>query len=148
MKPTAAFTLIEVMVAVGILGGGLVAVMAMFAPLARLDAAGREQVAAVEAAGAVNARLRQMAFAEAVAAMGATFLVSRDTGRIGVAADPVWHGREEQKFFSVEVRRAEALGGPGEPASLAWLAFSLRVRWPVNAATGQREIVVPGSVAR
>jgi type II secretory pathway pseudopilin PulG len=146
MKRYGAFTLIEVIVALGILGAGLVAVMAMFAPLARVDAAGVEQVAAVEAAVAVNARLRRMAFAEA--AMGGTFVVSRDATRIGFAEDPAWQGHEDGKFFSVEARRIEGLGGPGEAADLAWIAFSLRVRWPVTAATGQREIVVPGSVTR
>lgn len=146
--PIRGFTLIEVIVALGILGGGLVAVLAMFAPLAEVNRVHDDMLAAVEAAAAVNGHLRQMPFEQAGAALDATFLVSRSTERVGLATDPTWRGNEDRMFFSVTVKANAALSGPGAPAP-AWLGFNLQVRWPVAAgATGQRELLVAGSVHR
>lgn len=139
------FTLIEVIVALGILGGGLVTVLAMFSPLARVDAASGELPSAIAAGAAVNARLRQWPLAEVEAALGTTLLVSRDGSTVGVAADPVWNSRGQPAFFAVELRRESQ---PEEPVPVPWLAFSLRVRWPVVGSSGQRETVMGGSVRR
>lgn len=144
------FTLIEVIVALGILGGGLVVVMAMFAPLAEVSRGNEDTLAATEAAVAVNAQLRQKPWAQAASAMTETFLVSRTGERVGRAPDPVWQGHEAEEFFAVTVLPDAGFAGPIDPATLPWLAFRLQVRWPVAAsgATGQRELVVPGSVHR
>jgi type II secretory pathway component PulJ len=150
MRNVTAFTLVEVIVALGLLGGGLVAVLAMFVPVARIAGASGERFAAVEAAAAVNGRLRRMPFAEAAAALGTIFLVSRDAAWLGNAADPIWNGRSERQFFAVEVRR-EPMSDGGEDVAIApWLAFTLRVSWPAvaEAAGGQRVLVVAGSVHR
>jgi prepilin-type N-terminal cleavage/methylation domain-containing protein len=144
----AGFSLIEVIVALGILGGGLVAVMTMFAPLARVERETGERSAAVAAAMAVNGYLRRLPFDEAAGAVGQTFLVSRSGERVGRAGGAEWLGHEDEALFSVVAFSNEAV--LRDVATLPWLAFSLRVRWPVAASgeTGQREVVVPGSVRR
>lgn len=142
------FSLIEVIVALGILGGGLVAVMAMFAPLARVERETEEKFLAVSAATAVSGYLRLQPFDEVPGMMDQTFFVSRSGERIGRAGGPEWLGHEPERFFSVVAVSNQA--GPADAATLPWLAFSLRVRWPVAASgeAGQREVVVPGSVRR
>ncbi len=149
-RPTGAFTLIEVIVALGILGGGLVAVMAMFAPLAEVSRGNEDTLAAAEAAVAVKTHLQKKPWAQAVVGMAETFLVSRSGERLGRATDPVWPGHEAEEYFAVTVLPNEGLTGPIDQATLPWLAFRLRVRWPAAArgATGQRELIVPGSIHR
>ncbi len=149
-RPTGAFTLIEVIMALGILGGGLVAVMAMFAPLAEVRRGNEDTLAAAEAAVAVKTDLRQKPWVQAVGVMTETFLVSRTGERVGRATDPVWTGHVAEEFFAVTVLPNEELTGPIDQATLPWLALRLRVRWPVTAsgATGQRELFVPGSIHR
>jgi prepilin-type N-terminal cleavage/methylation domain-containing protein len=146
----AGFSLLEVIVALGILGGGLVAVLAMFAPLARVNGANTEWLQAAEAAAAVNHQLRLMTWAEAGVAMADTFYVNRTGSTVALATDPAWIGREEQRYFAVTVPVNPTLVGSGDPANLPWLAFNLRVRWPVAAGdlAAQHELVVPGSLHR
>lgn len=150
MKPPlqSGFSLIEVIVALGILGGGLVAVMAMFAPLARVERETEERFTAGAAAMAVNGHLRALPFDDVPGTMGQTFFVSRSGERFGRAGSPEWLGHEQERFFAVVVLANESV--PGDVTGLPWLAFSLRVRWPVDASegAGQREIIVPGSVHR
>lgn len=145
---TGAFSLIEIIVALGLLGGGLVAVLAMFAPLARVERETEDRFAAATAATAVNGYLRRLPFDEVPGTMGQAFFVSRSGERVGRAGEPEWLGHEQEKFFSVVAFSNEAV--LHDAAMLPWLAFSLRVRWPVAASgeAGQREVVVPGSVHR
>jgi prepilin-type N-terminal cleavage/methylation domain-containing protein len=152
-----AFTLIEVIVALGLLAGGLVAVLGMFVPLAKFGAENEDGRRAARAAVAVNGELRRWPFPAVLAALpsgdaepGPLFLVSRSGDVLAPVGDPVWQGRETRPFFAVTLRRA---GGPmitenaGEPA---WMSFLLGVRWPVSdvGAGGHSELSFPGSVRR
>jgi type II secretory pathway pseudopilin PulG len=176
-----AFSLLEVVVAVGVFAIGIVAILALFAPAAKSVSANAEAEAAAAVAQALAADLQRRvvpADAEPFAAVTALLkkstaaggheltadnaradydiardpqllFANRDGTKIGTFADTVWVRRTPddpdlnwEKFFEIALIRNETLS-PADPAAdppvnpdanAAFIAYTVRIRWPAFVA--------------
>ncbi len=171
MLPRQAFSLVEVVVALGVFAAGIISVLALFGSLASSARANREGEAAACIADALSSRLRTLPFETVVASLRTAtkpdddaaasqnlFYASLAGDRIGQDGDPVWNGSDRDKFFEITLIRNEQLSPQGRDADAAWITFNARVRWPAfrppgsGAAvreTGRMQVLLlPGSVRR
>jgi len=168
-----AFSLLEVVVALGIFAGGIVAALGLFGSLARSARADAEAGAAAMVSDLLASRLRALSFAEVAALLldddgsvgdgspeGKVFFANLAGDKIGRSADPVWTGDDREKFFEIALLRNEQLSPPGSDDEAGWLAFTVRVRWPayrlrpdgsalrLNEAGQMQVLLLSGSVRR
>lgn len=142
--------MVEVVVALGIFGAGIVPVLAFFGSLAHSARANREAEAAAGIADALSIRLRALSF-DTIAALLKTgaeiegmagpsgddaaadrglFYASLSGDRIGQGGDPVWDGHDRNRFFEITLIRNAELSPSERDVETAWIAFNVRVRWP------------------
>jgi type II secretory pathway pseudopilin PulG len=169
--PRRAFSLVEVVVALGVFAAGIISVLGLFGSLANSARANREAEVAAGIADALSSRLRTLPFETVVASLRTAaqpdgdaaasrdlFYASLAGDRIGLDDDPVWNGSDRDKFFEITLIRSAELSPPERDADAAWIAFNARVRWPAfrppasGAAvrgTGRMQVLLlPGSVRR
>jgi prepilin-type N-terminal cleavage/methylation domain-containing protein len=136
-----AFTLLEVVVALSIFAVGILAVVGLFAPVARSVSGSSDAEVAARTAEALRLKLQTMQFADVVALLknsnGAKhaltdadakpdynpatdpqiLFASRDGSKIGVYTDPIWNvsGRnsDREKYFEIALVRNEAVSPLG-----------------------------------
>lgn len=150
IRARTAFSLVEVVLAVGIFAVGIVAVLGLFAPVAQSIRANGEAEAAAGAVDALLSRLRTEPVATVAgylqmpdefqrdetrsgddpAADGRVFYVSLARDKVGQRDDPVWGGSDRDKYFELTLIRNEDLSPAANDEFSAWLAFNVRVRWP------------------
>lgn len=132
-----AFSLIEVVAAIGIFAIGMVAVLGLFAPVAKSVGSLADAEAATNVASLLSAKLQSQSFTDVAALLkistGTTthqlttvdntpnsdaadprtdtqlLFASRDGLKIGTYNDPVWRGTDVDKFFEIALIRNEAL---------------------------------------
>jgi uncharacterized protein (TIGR02598 family) len=134
-----AFSLIEVVVAVGIFAVGMVAIVGLFTPVARWVSSSSDADAATRVADALRTKLQAMPFGEVIALLKNTtgsghevsaadargdynpaadpqiVFASRDGSKVGVYADSVWNdpateqNTDREKFFEIALIRNDAL---------------------------------------
>ena len=137
LSPNRAFSLIEVVAAVGIFAIGMVAVMGLFAPIAKSTSNVAEAEAATQVAGFLQTKLQGQSLTAVDAlfknAISATrhqltdfdnaastnagdlrldpqlLFASRDGTKIGSYNDPIWAGSDADKFFEIALIRNETL---------------------------------------
>jgi prepilin-type N-terminal cleavage/methylation domain-containing protein len=137
-----AFSLIEVIVAVGIFALGMVAVIGLFAPVARSVADTSDAERAARVADALRLKLRGMTLPEVAALLKVgtptghqlaladaradyelardpqLLFAARDGTRLGAYADPIWvdaatrRNSDRDKFFEIALVRNEAVSPP------------------------------------
>jgi type II secretory pathway pseudopilin PulG len=137
--PPVAFTLIEVVVAIGIFAIGMVAVVGLFTPVARSVTSSADAEIAARVADALRVKLQSQPFATVAgllkesAATGHPLAVNdgradyditkdaqlifanRDGSKIGVYADAIWidpvtkRNSDREKFFEIALVRNEAI---------------------------------------
>ena len=140
-----AFSLLEVVVAVGIFAIGMVAVIGLFAPIAKSVGRIQDADAATNVAALLSVRLQGQSLTEVgkllkVASGPRThqltdadnnpntaaadpradpqlLFASRDGSKIGFYADPVWGPTDVDKFFEIALIRNETLSPLGTPAT-------------------------------
>jgi hypothetical protein len=148
------FSLVEVVIAVGIFAAAVTATLALLPALARRAAVSEDTLNAARLPGAVETELRRVAVAGGFDALAArtvplaaplpeTFalVASRDTSRLHAQSylAPPASGqlREDEQYFLVEAWRFDEAPLAFDPAG-AWLALHVRVSWPYH---------VPGSAS-
>jgi len=134
-----AFSLLEVVVAIGIFAAGMLGVVALFTPVARSVSASADGEAAARVADALKLKLQGMPFLEVTTLLKASsgarheltdtdarldynpatdaqiLFASRDGGKVGVYSDPVWidpvtrRNSDRDKFFEIALIRNETL---------------------------------------
>jgi prepilin-type N-terminal cleavage/methylation domain-containing protein len=153
------FSLLEVIVALGVFALGIVGVIGLLAPVSKSVSAAGETEAAARVAEAVLARLRALPFDQAAlllqdqAAMQKNdaagnynpndgshpaVLFAKTSGDVGVysATRKSWLDASgaavanNDKYFEIELIRDATLSPAANDAGAAMLAFSVRVRWP------------------
>ncbi|GAB5560963.1 MAG: hypothetical protein SynsKO_26100 [Synoicihabitans sp.] len=136
MKSRRGFSLIEVVVAIGVFVAGVVAAVALLSQTSesagqRLSAATANRVAASS-----KALIRHFTWAEATSMLTADAPVwaTRDGSRIGWV-DTV---ATNEAFYEIRLRRDVELSPGDADASAAFLAFQIEVRWPVWQTVGTR----------
>lgn len=144
---SAAFSLLEVVAAVGIFAIGMVAVIGMFAPVAKSVSSLADAEAATNVASLLTARLQ----GQSIALVGKLLKVStgqnrhqltdadnnpnspaadprtdqqlifasRDGAKIGLYNDPIWGPTDVDKFFEIALIRNEVLSPPTPAADPA-----------------------------
>jgi hypothetical protein len=136
------FSLVEVVIAVGICALAVTSVLALLGPVTTTIAAARDAHAAARVIGAVQAGLQDLPFAtvSSYLANGDLLYASRGGERVGIYSSSVWNdlgpsqqGRDREKFFEITLIQNSALS----PAPGA-LVFTMRLRWPAFAADGQQ----------
>lgn len=156
-----AFTLLEVVVAIGIFAIGMVAVIGLFSPVAKSVTDSADSEAATRVADAVNVKLQSLGFDAVIPLLKATngkthkltdddaktnynvatdpqlLFASRDGTKIGLYADTkTWTTGDREKYFEIALIRNEAVmtSDPANDAIAPVLAYVARVRWPAFVA--------------
>lgn len=156
--PTSAFTLVEVVVAVGVFAVTIVAVLGLLGPVGRSVAGVSDQDKAAQLGDAIQSELMRLrdsqtagsgqtkldAFAALVPANGLLKLVAARDGTVVVREseadnDPATGSppgvAKRDRYFLIEVSRQPApLGNYSNGAG--FLALTLTVKWPYQIATG------------
>ena len=138
-RPRPAFTLLEVIVGIGVFALGMLTVIGLFAPIARSVATTSDGESAARVGDALRAKLQTMPFAEVAALLKKStgtsrheltaddakpdynpaadvqiLFANRDGSKVGVYSDPVWRdaaGRnsDREKYFEIALIRNESI---------------------------------------
>jgi type II secretory pathway pseudopilin PulG len=156
----AGFSLLEVIVAVGIFATGVVTIVGVLGVIAKSIGANLEAGRAAHLGDALHLYLKaEVARAASLDPVDAllrdapgtpVLFASRDGMRIGPAGDATWRERASEQFF--EIRLLPPLAGPGGDDVL--LCYVAEVRWPVRRApqdigsAAQEFIHLAGAISR
>ncbi len=141
-----AFSLVEVVIAVGVAAVTVVGVVALYRPVVQAVSEVREIDAADRIVNAIESAWRQRGFTEGVDAVetGRRYFASRSGDLIGTTDDPVWNilgptvqERDAGKAYEFVFLRNGVLSPSGEsyPGSLV---VTLHLAWPAYRADGTR----------
>jgi type II secretory pathway pseudopilin PulG len=170
-RPAAGFSLVEVVVAVGICALAIVTVLGLLTPAGQSVREIGELDDARRVVGAIQAELQRVPISSLAALLDAEstgdsrYFSSRDGRKMGRGHDlGVWAPAgtdlsaaeiDGQKFFLLELERNVGLS-PGNDAQAGYLAFNLRLAWPaylpdgteITPARDRSVLIVPMAVAR
>lgn len=155
------FTLLEVVIAIGIFAIGMVAVLGLFTPVAKSVTDSADAEAATRVADALAVKLQSLGFDGVApllkASTGKThkltdddakinyditkdtqlLFASRDGTKIGLYLDTkTWAAGDREKYFEIALIRNESVmtSDPANDATAPVLAYVARVRWPAFVA--------------
>jgi uncharacterized protein (TIGR02598 family) len=161
-----AFSLVEVVVAVGVFAIAIVSVIGIIAGIGRSVSEVSDADKAARLVGVIQARLQASPFsviagslkaASTVSSEGASYDPSTDTrvffasedgaivapyadtatwGQNGTLTTPA--ARDALKYFELTLIRNETLSPAGNDNTAGFLAFNIRVRWPAYLPNGVR----------
>lgn len=130
-----AFSLVEIVVAVGVVGFAMVAVVGLFAALARLAAANAEDQKVAAVFGACCALIDSRPYSSVVPGMllapgerGAaaqTIFLSADLRAVGFEAEVP----EERRYYAVTLERNDDVSGD----FVYYAPLSIKIEWPWSA---------------
>lgn len=168
-----AFSLLEVVVAIGVFALGIVVVIGLLAPIGRAVANNSDAEAASNVADLLKSELmRRVRGADSFAPVTLLFKSadawSRETDSniqndpqtlfadragttIGSYDSPVWDAPEVARFYEITVVRNSSLSPAANDETAVMLAYTARLRWPVvasGASANQQTLLVNGSIRR
>ena len=171
----AGFSLVEVVVAVGIFAIAVIAVIGLLGPINQSVAGVRETDDASRVVGVLQAELQRAGIPTVIGFIGSTNKVyaSRSGNKLGIASNAVWttdvedingngtvdnFERDAQKFFEVKITRNTTLSPSGNDNTAGYFAFNIELRWPAFTGDGveltgdaleqQSILVVPAAITR
>jgi type II secretory pathway component PulJ len=139
MKCARAFSLMEVVIALGVLAIGITAVLGLMAATTKLLAESADQAGAERALAAAMGELERLGLAGAVPkltapghepAETARFYLSRDGARAGWGADV----SASERFYQVSAFRIESVSPAALDGTGQAIAVYLHAEWPLQAA--------------
>jgi uncharacterized protein (TIGR02598 family) len=154
----AAFSLVEVVVAVGIFALAIVGVIGLLAPTSKNIADVSDSDSASRVITAIQSQLQAAGFFNVRTALaGTTYYASKDGSKVD-AAGSLWTSNQE-KFFEFTMVRNETLSPASADDSAGFLAFTIVLKWPAFAPTSdglgvavidsQKSVmVVPAAITR
>jgi type II secretory pathway pseudopilin PulG len=163
-----AFSLVEVVVAVGIFALAIVGVIGLLSPTNKAVADVAESDAASRVISAIQAGLQQTGFdnvrtklTAAAAAPQYVFGASKSGDKVGFAVGETGtiFTQPEDQFFEFALIRNETLSpnvAPNLDTSAGFLAFTISLRWPAylpngtkfNANEQKSVLIVPAAITR
>lgn len=168
-----AFSLVEVVVAVGIFAIAIVAVIGLLSPITRAVAEVGENEDAGRVVTNIQSQLQRFPFAEVVTLLNtppatdtARIFASRDGAKLGRGgATALWSDNgvltnaseiDAQKFFEIQLTRNEDLSPAANDGTAGFLAFTITLRWPAytgngvrfNDVSGQSTLLIPAAITR
>lgn len=162
-KRVKGFSLIEVVVAVGIFAIAIVSVIGLLGPINKSVAEVRDFDDASRVVSAIQSKLQTAGFTAVKTIMdgGTKVYASRDGNQVATASG--WIGSNADKFFVVTLVRNEDLSKATNDDSAGYLAFTIKLRWPAfytdgityteiqdgtNQAAQQSVMIVPAAITR
>lgn len=164
------FSLVEVVVAVGIFALAIVGVIGLLGPTSKNISDVADSDAASRVITAIQSQLQAAGFDSVRASVvaGTTYFSNKDGSRVGADGAAAWTGiSDTEKFFEFKLIRngdTPALGDGLSPAAndttAGFLAFTIVLKWPAYAQTGETTatritndaqksvMVVPAAVTR
>ncbi len=163
-----AFSLVEVVVAVGIFALAIVGVLGLLSPTSKAVADVSDNDAASRAIGAIQTGLQQAGFSAVkarlttgAAAPSYVFFASKSGDKVGLATGQTGSpfSSVSEQYFEFALIRNETLS-PSSPAtaddSAGFLAFTISLRWPAYLANGAQftaneqksVLIVPAAITR
>lgn len=135
------FSLVEVVVAVGILAAAIVAVLGLLAPTGTSIAEVRDADDATRVISAVQAQLQTAGYRATLGWLeaGDAVFATRDGSRLAPGEAAEWtslSGGDGAKFFEIHLLRNETLSRKEDDDTAGFLAFNVRVRWPAYLPDG------------
>lgn len=132
------FSLVEVVIAIGVLATGLVAVLGLMAATTRMIGDAADRHGAERALADSVAELERLGFNAATGRLTSSdppnesehFFESRDGRQMGWGAAVA----NTERFYAVAVYRLENVSPSASDATGRGVAVMLRVEWPANAA--------------
>lgn len=175
--PRRGFSLVEVVVAVGIFAIAVISVIGMLGPINRTVADVRESDDASRVVSIIQAELQRAGIAKVTTFLNTTIYASRSGHKIGEETDSsTWDGddvtdengngsttdeEDGQKFFEAKITRNTTLSpntAPNLDDDMGYLAFNIELRWPgytpdgrklTGAARDQQSVlIVPAAITR
>lgn len=168
VRGISAFSLVEIVAALGIFSVGIVMVLRLFTGISDSVRCTGEAEAGIRAAEALLGHLRAGSFGEVADCLMTAaelrdlessagngflsdrrlFFVNAAADKMGRGDDPVWRGREAERYFEIALVRDEELSPRSADAEAFGLVFTMRARWPASLRTGAQVAVLSGSVVR
>jgi uncharacterized protein (TIGR02598 family) len=159
-----AFSLVEVVVAVGIFALAIVGVIGLLSPTNKAVADVADSDAASCAISAIQAGLQQAGF-EAVRTqlkIGSlvdsdyVFFASKAGDKVGLGSNKSVFPDDRDKFFEFALVRNASLSDVGDDSTAGFLAFTISLRWPAYLSNGVKfdahdqksVLVVPAAITR
>ena len=169
------FSLVEVVVAVGIFAIAIVSIIGMLVPINNSVADIRDSEDASRLSTTIQGELQKLSFAtikvvlDAPGAATSVLYASRDGSKVEVRNPPaprvnIWDqnnaglSQVEQdafKFFKVELLRNDILSPAPADATSGYLAFTIKLTWPAFAPNGdtiaasnQSVMLIPAAITR
>jgi type II secretory pathway pseudopilin PulG len=159
IKKERAFSLVEVVVAVGIFALAIVGVIGLLGPTTQNISDTRDADSAARVISSIQSALQQESFDVIAGKLGSGYLffASRGGDKIGLADNGIWGGSDAEKFFEFKLERNTQLSdNTSHPDSSAgYLAFFISLRWPAYLPNGQKVtddqknvMIVPAAITR
>jgi len=158
-----AFSLVEVVVAVGIFALAIVGVIGLLSPTNKAVADVADSDSASRAISSIQAGLQQAGFAavQATLTTGAAapsyvFSASKGGDKVGLKTDNVIFSANSEKFFEFALIRNDTLSPVGNDPTAGFLAFTISLRWPAFLPNGveftaneqKSVLIVPAAITR
>jgi prepilin-type N-terminal cleavage/methylation domain-containing protein len=164
------FSLVEVVVAVGIFAIAVISVIGLMVPINQSVANVKDGDDASRVASIIQNELQRLGIGAVNGFIGGASLYADRTGsKIGLLASTVWDTdvpdlngntlpdgfeKDAQKFFEIKVKASPSL--PFTAASDGYLAINIEIRWPGYTADGnefktkeeQSILIVPAAITR
>lgn len=171
-SPRKAFSLVEVVIAVGIFAIAIISIIGLLVPINSSVADVRDNDDASRVAGVIQSQVQALGFSALARAdatpPGQNFLnsapasgiyASRDGSRVGLGNDTALWGApvsNQEKFFKVEFIRNTALSPntSANDSNSGFLAFTIKLSWPAFAGeneispSAQNVMLLPAAVTR
>jgi type II secretory pathway pseudopilin PulG len=148
-RSSAAFSLIEVVVAVGIFAIAIVSIVGLLVPIRNSVSDVRDTDDAARLATLIQSELQKQSFPTIAGFLDSPpsdmnrLFASRDATKVGVGTDNAKWGvatatfnPDSEKFFLIELTRNTALSPNATfDATSGYLAFTIKLTWPAFAST-------------
>lgn len=163
-RPARGFSLVEVIVAVGIFALAIVGVIGLLVPTSKNITEVADSDSAARVISAIQSGLQKAGFVaikgylDAPNPADATFYASKDGSKIGTTTSASWTS-DAEKFFKFTLVRNESLSKADADDSAGFLAFTIVLRWPAYSPINQNQsvevdasqqsvMVVPAAITR
>jgi uncharacterized protein (TIGR02598 family) len=154
------FSLVEVVVAVGIFALAIVGVIGLLAPTSKNIVDVADSDAASRVISSIQSQLQASGYDSVKTNLGATFYATKTGDTVGPASVFSSAGLKDQdKFFEFTLVRNDTLSPAGNDSTAGYLAFTIVLKWPAYAASAngigtpvdasqKSTMIVPAAVTR
>jgi Tfp pilus assembly protein PilV len=158
-KRKSGFSLVEVVVSVGIFAVAIVGIIGLFAPTTKNVAAVADSDGSTRAVAAIQSYLKEQGFTgtKSIVDAGTKYYANKGANVIGNATLVTFPNND--KFFEFTLTRNTDLSKPADDDTAGFLAFTINLKWPAYTPTAdgvgvavadnqKSSLIVPAAVTR